>query len=690
MANRYNTYQKIDYVGLPVDAYAQAAGSMEQENLMKLQEAKSVYDGMQNVEASYNPDRQLKAELLDDVQKQIAGISNKNLKGNDALLQLGKIVNNRDTIDKLANIYANTVNYKAALASQKKYQEDYGNDINIQPGIDEMDAYNKLDSKGFKAGMMSGYAPGKFLDLVGDAQKLLKDSKGNSYTKTFSNGRWIYKTENEELTEDQLLQKALPLFNDPKYATQLKSLQYYGLKKYGSNPNEALKNYNTNYVTAANEQISDIAAKISEYEKLAKQYPKRGYQKLIEKGKAAIQQLSQERDMASDDPNGEMFNRNLKIGLAKSALSPYTYSKESVTQIADPYGLAKYKSDLAFGNWDKQYKIKKADEEAEKARLEFINRPIPTMHSIKIPAAGGKGDVQTTAMQFTSQGGYNTAAIAETISGALNKGDGLIDLSTTKSPEEFNSLKKTETLKQGIASGKYQVFYVPATKQYMITSGNRRYAVNADQGMQDAMDPLYRLSDPNMQYGVTTINGISLDGKTAGTLFAVKDADHPEPALFAPYTNPINTEGVSDDNWRKMIGMDLSKDQLTNHPGEGVYVAVQGNYETRLSDINSPSPEFTMVEPVRRVFTEKEYKEAVKNGFKVDKAVHYYRNGNNIQFVEPQYGGNAAYKIHQSHMEYQTNLGGQLRNLRNADMLKTKKTTTELMPDEVTDDNEDN
>lgn len=670
MANRYNQYQKIDYVGLPVDAYAQAAGSMEQENLMKLQETKSIYDGMQNVEASYNPDRQLKAELLNEIQKQIAEVASKNLKGNDALLQLSKIVNNRDTVDKLANIYGNTVNYKSAMTAQKKYQDDYGNDINIQQGTDAIDEYNKLDSKGFKPGMMQGYTPGKFLDIVGDAQKLLKDSKGNSVSKVWHNKQWMYKKDDEFLTEEMLLEKAMPLFNDPKYATQLKNLQYYGLKKYGNNPQEALANYNTNYVTALNTQISDIAAKISEYDKLAKEKPRAGYQQLIEKGKATIAQLSAERDLAKEDKSGEIFSRNLKLGLAKSALSPYTYSKESLTEAVNPYGLAGYKSSLAFGNWEKQYNRKREDEKKDAAFLEFKNRPIPTMQTVTLNGVGGESTV--AAFQFDAKGGFDPAAAAETIAGALNRGFKPSIDAGTGVLKGMASLKDSETLKQGIASGKYQAWYIPASKEYMISDGDNRMRVAADLGMQETMDPVYQLYNPNRGLGSFEVNGVSLDGINRTKVIGFKSAVNAEPLLFAPTTERVNIRKIDQKIFGQAIGMDLSKDAILNS-SNGLLVVIDGWKEANNDGVFN----------YRKVMTKDEYDVFVKSGGTPLKYQYVNKSGDNIEIVDPFDPGEHGYKIAQSHLLYHTQKGGQLRNLLSKQMDEKEKNTTVQQPDAI-------
>jgi hypothetical protein len=720
MANRFNQYMKVNYVGLPMDAYQMAAGSIEQENLMNLQSAKSIYDGMQDIEASYNPDLQLKGELLKGVQDQIAALSTKNMKGADTLMAINKIVNNRGVIDKLANIHANTVNYKAALAAEKKYQEDSGNDINIQRGIDERAAYNEQDSKGFKAGMMAGYQPSKFMDMVGDAQKVLKDSKGNSYEKVWSNGRYIYKSGHDELSEEELIKKALPLFNDPKYTSQLANLNYYTLKKYGNTPQEGIKNYNDNYVKSINSQISDIASKLSEYQKLVKNNPGKGYEKLIEKGNNAIGELSRERDETMQDNSGAVFSRNMREGLAKSALSPFTYTKDTISQAVDPFALAGYKADRAFGSWAKKHQIERK-EEIER------NPVTPIIGTVQLTDGTGAATTQAAAL-ISKDGGFNMGNLSETVSYLAQSVPTLLDENSQPVNISISDKKKlASNIKAAVNSGDAVLSYLPGKKEYMVSMADgKKYRMPADLNMQQAMDPLYQM------HGTDPINGrgqaeVSLDGKTLSTVYMTRQQGEQGSHLFVPISDPYNIKKLSNADISKLTGIDMSgydngtvlmpdgkggemkvpaksidvnvfstaesllpgqkigKDDLTNASNSSVFVLVEGQFP----DKNDGKGTKTLTYK----FSPKRLEDAKAMGFvETGNHVIYTQDGGNIEFLRGLDGGPANSNIIQSHMRYNSQPGGRLNLLKTKDAQKTKKvsaseTDTESGSEDETDNN---
>lgn len=704
MANKYNQYMKVNYVGLPMDAYTMAAGSIEQENLQNLQAAKSVYDGMQDIEASYNPDLQLKGELLKGVQDQIAALSTKNLKGADALMAINKIVNNRNTIDKLSSIYANTVNYKAALASEKKYQEESGNDINIQKGIDERNAYNQLDSKGFRSGVMAGYQPNKFMDMVGDAQKLLKDSKGNSYERVWSSkdGRYIYKSGHEELSEEDLLKKAMPLFNDPKYASQLANLNYYTLKKYGKSPQEGIKNYNDNYVKSINNQITDIASKLSEYQKLVKKNPGKGYEKLIEKGNNAIAELSRERNEATQDDNGAIFSRNMKEGLAKSALSPFTYTKDTIDKVVDPFALAGYKADRAFNNWRKKHEIERK-EEIER------NPVTPIIGTVQLQDGTGVSMTQAAAL-ISKDGGFNMGNLAETVSYLAQSVPTLLDENSQPIDIAITDKKKlASNIKAAISNGDAVLSYLPGKKEYMVSMADgKKYRMPADLNMQEAMDPLYQMHSPDVIRGKGQ-TAVSLDGKTLSKVYMTRQKGEQGSNLFVPISENYDITKLSNNDISKLTGINMYKfngaeilapdgkggeiripaknlganifstaesllpgqkmtgADYTNQDGSSsIFVLVQGEFPNKNDGKGAKSGTFK--------FSPKRLADAKAMGFvETGNHVIYSQDGNNVEFLRGLDGGPANSNIIQSHMRYNAQPGGRLNLLKTTDAQKTKK-----------------
>lgn len=691
MANRFNQYQHVNYVGLPIDAYQMAAGAVEQENISQLQTAKSAYDGLQEIEASYNPDIALKGEILDNIRKQISGVANKNLKGTDTLMQIQKIVNDRNVIGKLADIQANTVNYKAALAANKKYVDDYGNDINIQPAVDQIESYNKLTSKDFKPGMLAGYTPGKFMDIVGDAQKLLKDAKGNSYEKVWSNGQYIYKSGLETLTEDELLKKAMPLFNDPKYATQLKNLSYYTLKNYGSTPAEALSNYNKSYVNSLNDEITRIVGKVKEYESLVKTKPGQGYEKLIEKGTKAIAELAKERDDTTNDTTGSIFSKNLKQGLAKSALSPYTYEKTIMSQMVDAFGLAKYKSGLAFDNWRKKHEIEKKEE--------IERNPVnPIIGTVALKDGKGQDMTQAAAI-LSADGGFKMENIGQTIGFLVQSTPKLLDENSNPVEMSFkNKQELSNNIQQAIKNGQAVISYLPGKKEYMISMADgKKYRMPADLNMQQAMEPLYNMYSTNPVWKEE--QNVSLDGKTLSKVIITRQEGDNASYLYTPITNdyydPYKLKG---EDIKKLTGMNITNPlifQATESllPGEsikensfdqknssGVRILVEG----RFSDNNDGKS----VETKAYTFSPQKFEKAKAMGFQETGNHVIYTTGpnNTVQFIRGLDGGPANSNIINSHMKYESQPTRRLNFLKNNDARKTTK--VEMNESETESDSE--
>ena len=170
MANRFNNYQNVDYVPLPLEAYQLAASTKEAENMAKLNSDKNAYDSMRAIEAIANPDVELKNHIINDINKQIGDLGAKNLKGSDVLMKINSIVTNPDYVNKLAAIYGNTKAYRDKIEMDGKYQEEFGNDINTLQSTDEWNTYNSKGMADFRPGMLRNYTPGKFIDVVGETQ----------------------------------------------------------------------------------------------------------------------------------------------------------------------------------------------------------------------------------------------------------------------------------------------------------------------------------------------------------------------------------------------------------------------------------------------------------------------------------------------------------------------------------------
>lgn len=536
--NRFNQYQNVDYVNMPIAAYQMVASAKEGEYQQQLDASRNTYDAMSAIKASYTPDAELKSDIINNIQQQVKGLENKNLKGPDALMQLNRIINNRDNIDKLAAIHGNTINYNAKVAADQKYSEEYGNDINLAQGNDQMNAYNSKGKDGFKAGMFSNYSPNKFLDIVGDAQKVLKDSKGNSYVKQWTANGWRYTGEREELTEKELLKKAMPLFNDPKYTNQIKSLEYYSLRNYGSDPVKAIQNYNKNYATALDQEISKTNELLSDYKKKIITNPKKGYEKAIEETEAAIKELAAERDNTLADKQGATFSNNMKLALAKSAISPYTYEKNKINDEVDAYQLAGYRSSLALHN---TLTAMAKRNEYDKATVEMDNTQLPEPKTSSVIAgvnADGSEKV-VTGVSLSASGGYDTKKMNDVLISILGN---TVNGYDEKNKNIVFGTKFREELAKEINSGTATYQAVGRTGEYSIVSPTKGIIrINMDDQLKN--DPgvrsLKTLNDAPKNGALIPLQ-LSLDGKNLSSVM-VKNSDAGV-VVYQPQSEFINTK----------------------------------------------------------------------------------------------------------------------------------------------------
>lgn len=690
MANRFNQYQSVDYVNLPIDHLHAAVGANEAESLAKLTAAKASYDAMDAIQAIANPDVEMKHHIMNQVNSEIGDLAKKNLKGSDVLLQLSRIINNPSNIDKLAGIYGNTQSYDAKLTADKKYQEDYGNDINTLQSTDEWDNYNKQGMAAFKPGMLRDYSPGKFVDVVGEIQKTLNQMKDDGWGQMpGSDGKWIRKGMREGITLERALATAGLQLQDPKYAAQLKKLGYSGLRNIGlqNGVEGALNTYKTARVSDVNNQISAMTKDLAELKTKAAKDKKFATDnaKTIEDGQAMLDNLIQKRGQYQTAHSEQVYQSDMLHNLAEVAATPYIHMKSAYDLAADPYGLARYKSDLEYSKWKAKWQTKKDDEAKQKAIDEFQHRPVPVVQSIKVPGTDGNVDIQTKAIQFTADGGYNVAAMSDVIAGAMNKGDGVTEVNAGKTPKGFESLKKSETVKQGLASGKYQIFYVPSKNQYMLTTPDSRYLINPDQGMQAAMGPLVQMFNPDMPEGTQVINDVSLDGMNTTPVIMTKKAGK-DPGMYVPVAGQtLSTIGIKDKDWKAMTGMTtLGSDPILSKP-DGLYIVVEGEMPMNDAPAGAVDSWTKLVTPLNDVMTPEELQAAQAKGYEIKRYSYVYKNGTNLQTVEPVTDPNAFDKIISNHVRYETRIGGRLNNITSPKLEVKAKNNVDIKDDQVDD-----
>lgn len=689
MANRFNKYKEVDYVGLPIDAYQFALGSKEMENMAKLTANKSAFDTMRSIEAIANPDVEMKAHIINTINDEIAGLSKKNLKGNDVLLELDRIVNNNDYINKLTDIYGNSQNYHTKQQLDKEHLDEYGNDINTLRSSDEWAAYNAKGMDAFRGGVLSGYTPGKFVDIVGDMQKVLEKKKASGWEQDELSGMWINKEKHEEITTEELLATSGLLLNDPKYQTQLQNISYSQMRKFGdpSDPATAIKNYNSLQATNLNNKISDITKALAEMEedrKNAKDDKKPGYDKMIEQGRAALKSLSDQRNAYEQDKSGSLFNKDIETSLAMTASAPFSYRKTSNTLDINPVKLAEYKSNLAFGNALRMHNIKRKEklEDEQKANTDqFLNAPLPTVQSLTIQNADGK-DVPVAAIQFDEKGGLSIDAMAETIAGAFTK-DGKAFGINLKGVYDLTGITSKINIAAKLRSGEWQGWYIPASKEFVITTPEGTSRTGADLHTQRVMEPLYKLYHNEGNEKTVIVDGVSLDGRNPYRVYSYKSSMADNPLLYTPLivngkqVEPIDMSKYDQKQFNQIMGVNVSKDGFNKVAHSGIFYVVDALVPNTTGRMGGQ-------ESVRRILTPEQYNDLKSNNglLKGSRYALYYKQGNTLTELQGVEDGEGGSILAQMQAAYETRPGGGFRNIRNESLYKKAKVGTGNIADD--------
>lgn len=615
MSNRFNQYQNVDYVGMPLDAYAMALGAKESENLLGLQQAKSQYDLMGDIEAVHNPDRQLKEYLIGDVQRRVAELGKKNLKGSDVQLELNRIINDRTLITQLAGIQGNTMAYRSGLAANKKYEDESGNDINIARFGDEKAAYDKLGKEGFKAGFLGDYNPGKFIDITKDMHEALKMVEASGWTEDKVSGAWIHKNGRTYRDLQDLLSRESHILADPKYSKQLQNLMYYKLRPYGAaeGMKGAAMNYNQNQAKLLDEQITNTIADLASLKSKqanASDKLKPTFEKGIEDGGKLIKQLSAQRDKYLTDQDGRSAQEDLLQGIAMGGAAPFVFSKSIDEVRPNEFATINARSAAELSNWRYKHRITRGEELQDRAEM---NREIKSLDAITptvmpIFKPGTKGKEYTTAILFDGKGGLDPEKISQTILGLMNGGHDVLD-ENNNSVDDAYHLFKSDTptgtmkdLRKSLAEGKVSYYYLPESKEFMIGVEGKNYTIAADLKTQQVMDPIYRLSGKDVTNvhmdGLPSVN-ISLDGRSdPQKMYYSRDTQGGTTDAYLPlYVQDKNgnkaearypLKSLNQDQYEQIVGKGFSLEQA-KPLRTGIYVGISGefvnqtNYEGKIT-----------------------------------------------------------------------------------------------------------
>lgn len=696
--NRFNQFVRTDYVGLPTDYYHMAVTASEEENRNALSQVGQVIDAARNVEAVYNPDKELKNSLLSDLDSKIAELSNENLTAPQTLMRIGQLVDDRDLIDGLSNIQGNTISYKAAMDSAKKYRETYGNDINLARMYDDIADYNKRDKAGFQSRFLRDYSPDKFTDIVGEIQKVLKDEKADGKTITQIGGQWMIKKGAEYISLDKLLGDAGIAVNDPKYQTQLNHLLYYNARNLGGG--DPRVGYNAFYQTGkanVSQLIDDMTTDLAD---LKKNNTKGKNDKEIKK---LEEQLSEYKDQASelDNMNPETFYRKSYMrDLAMMAAAPFDFYKETEDVNANPYALAAYRSNLSYDKALKLYKRKRQDKLNDQTYYENLNRPRPISDVVDYTDANGNKTTATVAY-MTADGGYDMGRLSETIGALLNTNQKVLGLDGKEYDvsDLFGGIKKgdqklsgTTAIKEGIKNGAIQIGVIPGTKEFVLTKDGHQYALKTDKDMDAVLSPIQSLfsTDKPVFSGEPGKMMLSLDGVNEYPVFYSKKittddkgVNHPDLRMWAGTSQTYKLKDLTTKDLKTITGSDASdasiqyiKDRLT--ASRGIVINVQGYY-TR-PDGNE--------EIVRRTYDADEFEKDMASGnLRVDKKTTFYKDDSgNVQILQDVDPGVAGSNIIGSHLTFHSGNNRRLSHVRSAESQKMVK--QKVSERQVDDDSE--
>lgn len=551
MANRFNVYQNVDYVHLPIEAYQMGLGITESENLQRLQSAKEQYDMLKAIKASHTPDQLLKEDLMGKITQGISGLSTQDLRGQDTMAAVNKLVNDPDTVSQLANIQGNTIIHDKNTADREAYIKETGNDINTVEFDDKEATYNKLGKEGFKANFMSGWIPGKFVDVEKEAREAFDKAKDSGYTYDRLAGGWILRHGDKGMSLSDLLVKVNPVLADPKFSKQLQSYNYYEMRKWGdpSDPATAFGNYNKDKMSKigdintpgsdigkAASHLTSINAEINKLltaKKLLPEGKKHSLDRKIENARAnakgttdLIETLNETKNKYATDTKGNMMGSDVLQRLAMGTVAPLVHSeKEDLIMGPNPYDLLRLKHEYAKDLFD--YKQKQT------MTVDTTN-PLPDMTST-IAGVNPDGSPRVVpGFVLDEKGGFNTDKVKSTMLALLNnvtsaydKDNNLITMDGL--PKGFSGAS-SKTYKSVVSAeinaGTAKVIPIGSTGEYSILSptlGNIR--ISMDEGTKN-YPPIKSLQiTTDLQPGDRTELPMSLDGRSFHTVIVQKVND---------------------------------------------------------------------------------------------------------------------------------------------------------------------
>lgn len=389
MANRFDTYVRTQYLPSPVDYYQMAMGSQEQEQGAKLQELGAAYDTAFNIDAVFNPDKQLRDELLGNLRNQVQEIAKGNASAPEAQMALKRLVSDRNLVDQLAGIQGNTATYGRLMEEARNYKKEYGNEYNITPITAQMAEYNKKDKTGFQRGFLAGDSVDKYTDVIGEMRKVLKEVGADTSEIEQKEGRWIVKTKQGGVPLEKLMATAGIDMENPLYARQIQNILFHNAYTTGGGDvKKGLERFHKRGLETLDEAIGNYEEQLRLIDR-----KKPGGEKEFEAVAGELKRMRAERKQTGEnkDYEAEYSNRYMH-NMALMAATPFVTSQFSRTMKADPYELAEFAHQKALAR--------------QKAKLEEMKKILLPPEAPLVEASGSASIINDKrAIAFNQQFG---------------------------------------------------------------------------------------------------------------------------------------------------------------------------------------------------------------------------------------------------------------------------------------------
>jgi len=171
---------------------------------------------------------------MTELRTQIEAIGKRNFGTQEALMELKRVIYDKNRLNDLYGISVNTANYKKLNKEAEAYTKEYGNDYNIDDFKSKVEEYNKQTE--FKPGMLEGMTINKYIPVVENLRKeagTWEKENGEEIVGQSADGTWFTKSGRKGITSQELFKDAYAMLADPTYQSQLQTFSNYYARRNG-------------------------------------------------------------------------------------------------------------------------------------------------------------------------------------------------------------------------------------------------------------------------------------------------------------------------------------------------------------------------------------------------------------------------------------------------------------------------